>query len=210
MTNELRALALRATPGPWSAVLTDTAGVAGADGDHVAACFGNLAIGGDAADNAAYIAAANPTVILALLDVVEGRGMKPVMSELRRLADAVDAWSGDHQGTEAAKAYAEAVGPARVLALLDALDLAECNRDEAQRQAVQWAEDAALLQGRLDVAESLLLRTEGERDHNWQRVEEASDALIVMTGIAANERSRAEDAARLQGALDAARAAHGE
>lgn len=81
--NELRALALAATPGPWE---YSTAGLGATDGSFILTEHFVRRPGDDVAiaaeiinpddcktseDNAAYIAAANPATVLALLDEVE-------------------------------------------------------------------------------------------------------------------------------------------
>ena len=65
---ELKRLALAATPGPWEAeddkVLRP---LPNGDGDYFAQCWDDVDVAHDRA-NAAYLAAVSPSVVLALLD----------------------------------------------------------------------------------------------------------------------------------------------
>lgn len=78
-TEQLKAVALKATPGPWEAQLDETYNVLGPDGGRVAMMM-NLKgahgmagrrTGEESAANCRMIAAANPSTILALLECVD-------------------------------------------------------------------------------------------------------------------------------------------
>lgn len=82
----LREAAEAATSGPWKTASTDGMGVAIHRGEH-----DTIALYADR-DNARFIAAADPTVVLALLDRLDA------LTDLAsRAADALDKWNWVHE-----------------------------------------------------------------------------------------------------------------
>jgi hypothetical protein len=101
MTEKLRALALAASPGPWrQEARTLLRVVAGVD-DTVASCGTSDRTRDKWECNAAFIAEANPTTILALLDEIdrlkaENAGL---IKALQRSVDALDQLTDKVDGT---------------------------------------------------------------------------------------------------------------